>query len=73
MPVTSVITHHPGFYYVCNVTISSSDTSLLWQCLGLPAKSSNLPPPSLQNYNLASELWTIFLCAYILEHAFDIS
>jgi len=43
MPVATVITNHPGFYYILNVMISS-DTSLLWQCLGLPAQSSNLPP-----------------------------
>jgi len=30
MPVVSVITHHPGIYYVLNVMISSSDTSLIW-------------------------------------------
>jgi hypothetical protein len=73
MPLASVITNHPGFYCVLNVIISSSDTSLLWQCLGLTAQSSNLPPHSLQNYNLASELCTVFLCAHILVHAFDIS
>jgi len=73
MPVASVITNHPGFYYVLNFMFSSSDPSLLWQCFGLPAQSSNLPPHSLQNYNLVLELCTVFLCAYILVHTFDIS